>query len=247
MFGILYALFNGTMIGIAKTKESIDNDNKRFQAKEHGDLTYYGKNGERLVSNNRCVYRKTNNDGDKVLVDLYNGQVYKNYSAEERVKKEDKALRKGSTVLPVDYDENQKFNKKCRYETKVFSLNADYKDIETGRYYILAHINGIAFYMDIVTGLLVRPWDDADLSKKWGLLSVEEIMNIFNERQKEFYEIPKEQHDFMWWEKHFYLKRNGIYEIYMIDDDETIIYGKVKNEKIRKIRRKLIDEGGNNE
>lgn len=246
MFAIFYLLFNQVTFGIAKIKENIDNENSRDRAIKNGDLTYYGTNGERLVSNNKNVYRKKNN-GDDVLVDLYTGEIYKNYSEEVRKNKECKAKKQGETVVFVHYEENQEYIRSERFKAKTISITPEFRDIETRRFYISAYLNGLSFYMDIITGELIRLQDGEDTSQKWGNLSVEDIINIFNQRQKNMSQISQSSHNFMWWEQHFYLKYNG-FDTLFIDDDKNIIEGNYKRDfKVKELRNKLIKEGEQHE
>lgn len=239
MFGIFYLLFNGTMSGIAKTKQKIENKNAKERAKLNGNLTYYGENGERLVSNDRSVYRKTIN-GDDVLADLYTGEVYKNFSEEKRRKKEKMALEKGCTVIPIHYDELQDFNKKERYQLKTIMIKPECRDIDTKQFYIIVYINGLRFYMEIVTGLIVRLADNENPIKKWGDVSIEQIIDIVNERQELLGKQSKDCHNSAWWKEQFYLK--NIQNLYMVNNESVFIIGKKTDENIKKIRDELRGE-----
>jgi len=246
MFGIFYLIFNRAIFGVAKIKEEIDNEDARDRAYKNGNLTYYSTKGETLVSNNRQVYRTIVN-GDEVLKDVYNGDVYKNYSEEKRNIKEHKAKEQGKTVIPVHYEENQEYNRLQRFNAKTISIKPTYRDIKTRKFYITVRINGLGFYMDIISGELVRLQDEENMCKKWGKLSVEDIIEVFNQRQKALVNIPQEDHDFMWWEEHFYLKHVGFNTLF-IDNDKNIIEGNYKNDlRIKQIRMRLIEEGKVNE
>ena len=235
MFGIFYMLFNGTMSRVAKAKQNIENENNRERARLNGDFTYFGENGERLVSNNKSVYRKSV-DGDDVLADLYTGEVYKNFSEEKRKKKEIEELNKGNTVIMVQYDEMKEFNKKYKSQMKSVMIRPEYKDIKTGRFYIYVCINGLQFYMDIITGQIIRLADKQDVSKKLGNLSIDEIINITNERQK-LIESDLLNHNMMWLEKNYYLK--SFHDLYMVDDSKEFIIGACTDNNIVAIRNKL--------
>lgn len=239
MFAIFYTLFSASMASVEKIRKKQIYENNRDKAFQNKELTYYGDNGERLVSNDRSVYRKTVN-GEKVLADLYTGEIYKNFTKEENAVKEQKYINKGKTVIPIDYDELQKYNKTMRNLSKDYLLKPSYKDIKTDQYYIIAYINGIGFYMDIITGEIIRPYDDVDISNKWGKLSIEKIIMIFNSRQKKINMLSKDSHDSIWWDKNFYLKDN--YNILIIDDNEEIIYGKKNDKNIKKLKEKLMKE-----
>lgn len=240
MFGILYLLATSVASGVNKFRDNIDNERAREDAKRRGDITYYGKNGLTLLSNDRSVRRKYIN-GDDVLTDLHSGKVYKNFSEEQRQKKERDAETRGNTVINVNYDENQEYNRAERFKAKTISITPDYRDIRTRRFYISVCLNGLVFYMDIISGELVRLKDGTDTSNKWGNLSVEEIMNVFNKRQRELAKIPESDHDFMWWEEHFYLKHTGFNTLF-IDNDKNIIEGDYKYDPdIKRLRATLIE------
>ena len=237
MFGIFYLLFNGTMSTIAKAKRSYDYCKARDEAHKKGRLTYNGFNGKRLVSNDKSVYITTRN-GDKVLADLYTGEVYKNYTEEERKEKEMLAESRGETVILVGYNEMQEYN---RNKAKTILINPDYRDTKTRKYYVTAIVNGLIFYMDIESGHLIRLADNQDINKKWGKLSVEEIIRIVNERQDVLIKEPNYSHDFGWWKSKFYLKKTGN-DIFMVDDDGTIVEGSLFDDDIKQIRNKLLKE-----
>lgn len=236
MFGIFYMLFSGFMGTAGKVQRDVRDDNARYEARKNGQLTYHSHNGERLVSNNRNVYVGTSY-GDRVLKDLKTGYIYKNYDAEKRHEVIQKARDKGKTVISVDYDEYNRYCKYDRDKVKRMAVSPEYKDIETGRYYIDAYINGIAFYMDIITGELIRPRDGEKFSYKMGKASVEDIIRIVNKRQKELYEIPAEEYDYIWWEDHFYLHGRS-YELY-IDNNNNIVEGNRRDPQMREFIIKL--------
>ena len=237
MFGIFYLLFDRTMYGISKIRQDVENMNARDKAKKQGNITYYGENGERLVETDKSVYRKYQN-GDLVLADLYTGQVYKNYTEEKRIEKETEASDMGYTVINVSYDEIQEYNRKERYLAKSIMIRPQYRDIKTRRYYIDVCINGLVFYMDIVTGELIRLKDGQDEKKKWGILSIDEIINIVNKRQRDLYDTSSKNHPQMWWENHFYLRKSSK-EIFFINNDGSIVEGNVYDENIELIKKRI--------
>jgi hypothetical protein len=239
MLGILYLLFYGSVSGINKIRQDINNINKRYEAKQKKYLTYYGKNGERLVNNDRPVYRKTIN-GEKLLVDLYTGKIYKNFSEEERQNKENDAYKLGKTVISVSYDEIQEYNRKERFNAKSINVKPQYKDIKTRKYYLSVFVNGLTFYMDIITGKIIRLADNQNINKKWGKLSIEEIISIINKRQEEMYN-SLDKHDQFWWEDHFYLQKKGS-DIIIVDNDGSIIEGNLKDKRVQSIKKRLKEE-----
>ena len=189
MFGILYTLFGLGVNGVNKIKESVDDSNNREKAKRNGELTYYGKNGQHLVSNGRLIHRGHNHSGDEVVKDMYNGKIYVNLSEEERKKIIDKALQEGRTVVDTgSYDHSNPFYRyfKDKWWFRRYDLNVRYIDIETKKYFRRVCINGYYFYMDIETGLLVRKSDPYIDTYRTGDLSEDEIITIFNRRQLSF-------------------------------------------------------------
>lgn len=240
MFGIAYMLFSGTMTVIAKTRRGIDNIKSKNRAIRNGDLTYYGHNGERLISNDRNVYRSRNN-GDNVLVDLYTGEVYKNYSEEKRQIKEKDAINNGRTVIDVGYEELQDFNKNKKDKLKSIIVKPYYRDVSNRNYYIPVYINGLTFYMNIETGLIIRLADKCNPKNKWGNLSIEEIIETVNERQIKLFNIPTNKYDSWWWKDHFYLQ-NLNYNI-IVDNNKTIIEGNLNwDSNMKSLRNKLKEK-----
>lgn len=242
MFGLFY-MFTSAIFGTAaKIQKDARNSEARERARENGDLTYYGHNGERLVSNDKAVYRKYVN-GDKVLADLYTGQIYKNFSEEKRRESENKASCKGKTVIDVHYEELQEYNRTVKKKVKSLFLQPNYRDIKTREYYIIVFINGVKFYMNVVNGEVVRMADGEDGNERWGNLSIEEIIKIINERQRILNLEDKDKHDSWWWNEHFYLQHSAG-NILMITNDGTIVEGnRIRNQKIKEIYTRLKAKG----
>ena len=105
MFGIFYLLFSG----FAATVDKISRDNRDAESKtraiQNNNISYYSTRGHRLVSNDRPVYKKTVN-GQDVLMDMYTGQIYKNYTMERRDKAKEEALAQGKTVITPERTEH---------------------------------------------------------------------------------------------------------------------------------------------
>ena len=234
MFGLFYLITNTLFSGAAKVKQKIDYAEARERARNNNEETYYGDNGERLVSTDREVYRKYVN-GDKVLADLYTGQIYRNFSKEKRHAKEKEAEKNGKTVIDITYNEIQEYNKSTRSKAKSNLIKPQYRDIKTRDYYIMVFINGIRFYMNLIDGNIVRMADGETGEDKWGNLNIEDIINIINNRQKKLFIEPKKNHSYMWWEEHFYL-RHSSGNILVIDNNGIIFEGnRIRDEKIKNL------------
>lgn len=235
MFGVFYLLFTG----FAATVDKISRDNRDAESKmraiQNNNISYYGTRGHRLVSNDRPVYKKTIN-GQDVLIDLYNGQIYKNYTMERRDKAKEEALAQGKTVIIggnkdrySDYEKNQFWCKQC-------NIRADYRDINTDKLLIDVSVNSVWFYMDLDNGHIIRPKDNETYINKDGNLSIEEIITIFNKRQDEV-KKTSEYNDW-WWRKSKYYFKSSDYEV-IIDNDKKIHLVKIDSMEYRKLRKEL--------
>lgn len=227
VFGWLYGLFCFSAKGIGKAQRAIWDEQNRERAKQNGQDTYYGKNGEHLVSNGRSVWRKRDRNGDDVLADLYTGEVYKNYSQEKREAKVKEALENGETVLDADPKEYRK-SSNHKYHKALISLGY-YKDIKTGKLFTKVMINRIYFYMD-PDGRLVRMADRTTTDANRYNITPEEIISIVNKRREELLPLIKDK-GCMWLSNVFYLSNNRMY--YYIKDDKKL-YMKYSGSKIER-------------
>lgn len=189
MIGIIYSLFSLGVKGGNKVKENIDDTKSREEAKRNGDLTYYAKGGQHLVSNGRLIHKGRNSQGDEVIEDMYNDHVYVNLSEKKRKEIINEALKEGRTVIDKgSHDITNPFyaNFKDKWWFGRYDLNVRFIDIKTNRYFRIVCINGYDFYMDIETGLLVRKSDFCINKYKIGNLTEDEIIDLFNKRQHTF-------------------------------------------------------------
>lgn len=219
MFGWLYGLFCFSAKGIGKAQRAIWDEQNRERAKQNGQDTYYGKNGERLVSNGRSVWRKRDRNGDDVLADLYTGEVYRNYSQEKREAAVREAKANGETVLRATAKEDDVPENYNKYHKAMIQVGY-YKDIKTGKLFTRVAINGIGFYMDS-KGRLVRVEDNPRFKKNaWSKYNItpDEIISIVNQRQEELYPLINDK-DFMWLTNYFYLASSSYY---FIKDDKKL-------------------------
>lgn len=218
MFGIFYMLYSAVIGTVAKIDEGIDNNNRRYKAKAINDDTYYDhKNQLRLTANDRLVSIKTVNH-DQVIVDTFNGKIYKNISKEREDKKKEEAMKDGKTVIYITKREWGKNNYQNQLWYKAGALPR-YKDIKTGAYYINILINGLWFYMDVNTGRLIRLVDGEDLKDKKFNVSVEDIIQVFNISQEKI-KRDKRFPEQWWWVKSAFYHKNKIINI---NDDLEII------------------------
>lgn len=189
MFGILYTLFGLGVSGGNKIKKGIESDRNKERAIKSGDLTYYGRKGEHLVSNDKLIHHGYNSRGDEVIQDMRSGKVYHNITDKKRREIIDKAKNEGKTVIDKgshDYSNPFYTDFKDRWWFGRYDLNVQFIDIKTKTYFRRVCINGYYFYMDIETGLLVRKSDPYIDTYRTGDLSEDEIITIFNRRQLSF-------------------------------------------------------------
>lgn len=230
MFGILYTLFGLGAAGAGKIKQSIDDENARERSRQKGDPTYYGKNGETLVSNNRPVWTKTNKNGDRVIVDLFTGKEYINLTKETEKKKKEEAETKGNTVISITKKQWSKINNYYNSMWYKFRMFPDYKDINTDSYYTRLNINGLDFYMDINSGYIVRVADHENYKYRRGNVSIDNIIKVFNDNQDKL-KLDEEYGKISRTMDMFYCKC-GRYRFVDVSDDLRVIYTKWNNEEV---------------
>ena len=197
MFGLIYSFFCAIGAGASRIGSEVIAERERQDAKRHNYITYLDANNkERLVSNgHRAQYTKVH--GDKVVKDLKTGKIVRNLSQERRDERREEARQQGKTVILkttseirdmiygyiLEHEKFERMKKRFKWIDYVRSLS--YQDLETYRYYIEVCVNEVYFYMDVIDGHLIRITDyynDRDIYKK-GVWSVDEIIEIFNQRQ----------------------------------------------------------------
>lgn len=235
MFGIFYLLFSG----FAATVDKISRDNRDAESKtraiQNNNISYYSTRGHRLVSNDRPVYKKTVN-GQDVLMDMYTGQIYKNYTMERRDKAKEEALAQGKTVITPertehlsDYERNSFWFKECH-------IRPSYRDIYTDKLLITVPVNSVLFYMELDTGHIIRPIDNAHFENKDGNLSLDELIEAFNKRQDEYKNLPEYNHWF-WRAAKFYFDHND-YTV-LIDNNKNVHIVEFNSVEHRKLQNSL--------
>lgn len=194
LFALFYTTFVLGVKGYKGIKDSIEDNSRRGEAEKGGKEVYIGTDG---VGRNVKDGRKTmychqylngyNNKPDYVLKYVGTNEIIRNFSQEDREKTERESLQEaninGYTVHRIEEKFNDHFHDECR--------GVRYKDIKTGAVYVLRRVNGKNFYMDINTGLLVRPTDkqlafekQLELDGRFDLKhDLEEILEKFNSAQ----------------------------------------------------------------
>ena len=211
MFGIFYALFGGTMRGAAAVKKTWENEVKKEEAKRNGKLTYHGYQNElRLVENDRQVVNTFLDNGDHVIKDILNDVIYINMSKEEREKDKIKAINNNKTIVRL----GDKYTKYIFKNSLWNNINVWWiggNDVYTEHPVNIVNINGIYFYLDLITGNLLRKIDGETEEKKIGSLTSDEIINYFNSRQDNIREYEKFNNDKLWTKKYYFMeKQKGI-------------------------------------
>lgn len=192
MLGILYLLF--TSIGSLghNIRENIAESERKNEAYNSYDHTYYDKYGKRiLVENNRWIHSNIRN-GDRVLEDVTTHRIYRNFSEEERKEYEKirkkEAIENNKTVYLYQYNKDIPYSDPWKGDR--------YKDIETGKIYVIRKryvniecgIGEVLLYLDISTGKFVRKTDEQiEIDKKW----IDKLNNIDEEIYKYINRITK--------------------------------------------------------
>ena len=167
MFGWLYVLF-GISGKIGRGIKGAVHDAKAIEkANNTFGRTYYDYNGkDRYVDNGRWVH-VTSINGDRVLEDVENKEVYINYSEEIRIRKiedaKNNAIRKGSRAY-LFKTSKERVTKKDNIPFK----GDLYKDVNNDHIYAVLnrYVNNktkkgiVELYIDIDTGLFVGKTDN---------------------------------------------------------------------------------------
>lgn len=231
MFGLIYSFFCAIGAGASRIGSEVIAERERQDAKRQNHITYLDANNKtRLVSNgHRAEY--TTLHGDKVIKDLKTGKIVKNLSEEWREERRKKAKQEGKTVVIktadeirkmiaghiLDHDKYEYLKKQFKWVNYVYGIH---QDIETRRYCIEVCVNEVYFYMDVWNGHLLRMADGRSDKHKKGVWSVDEIIEIFNQRQDRI--IHKyDDNDMRRKAKEFYLQNiNHCF----IDENKRVLY-----------------------
>lgn len=203
MLGLALGAFSFLCKKIGDFKNDYESlKNRKISIREGRDtyLDYYG--AERLVSNNKYVFR--HNMGydihkDYVLEDSY-GNIIRNYSQSQRDKirkvNVELAQKNGNTVYLKPLSNNELNN--------IHSMRCIYIDFETGRELFVHGHNQYSFFRDAQTGEYVRLADSDRYRKGTDLDAANKIMQIQNEKWKN-----KSNKEKQWWLKQEMEKMNG--------------------------------------
>ena len=185
MFGLLHALFTVGVLTVDKISGVWTEVKNKEEAVRKDCKTYIDAKGkDRLVKNNRRVCYTQLDNGDYVIKDIENGKVY--YNKSEEIRKEDKkqAIKDGRTIIKT-FGNYTEYRNKNELWVRAFIKWRGYIDIKTEHPIREVRINGINFYMDLVSGELLRKSDEENEKYKIGSLSSDEIIYYFNDRQKD--------------------------------------------------------------
>ena len=141
------------------SKEGWRDGGKAIEAREAGNRWYYTSHGNYRVSDNHKVSTYTNWDTQQWMEYDYNTK--KEISLTKLIQDQITEFAKANGYpTAVEYGGRQQ----GRYNPnlpKGFLLQADlYKDVGTGRLYVVKDVRHFLFFQDIETGMLVRPTDD---------------------------------------------------------------------------------------
>ncbi len=186
IFGLIYTIIVSIGALFHIINENLENEENKEIYKHKDGMTYIDTRGRsRLLSNNELVFYTYDKNGDYVLEDI-SGNIYKNFSKEEREnelnKRIKKALDNSETTYCVDDDHHRK-DWVCKGKR--------FKDFQSGDVYVIRYIKHKYYYMDISNGMIVRKTDwqirkdeDTDKNIKTYLDDYLDI-ELFNQKQKE--------------------------------------------------------------
>ena len=231
MFSIFHGLFTLFAIGADNAITANENAQRKARAIKNGDLTYYGAKGnEYLVENDKWVWTKKNSKGEDVIADMKTGQVYYNLTEIRKKKREEELKKEGKTVRFKMYNEQDQ-----HYYGK-YRQPFGYVDIFSGIPVDQITINGVGFYIRLSDGKILRPADDYNTNNMVGKWSIDEIIEIVNQRQDEI-RPELDDHDTFWIRDKFFFKLQYVY----LDSNKRV---KVYNHFQSSTQWKYIEEDG---
>lgn len=165
LFGLLYTAFTlGTKAGMS-IKENIENENYRQEAIQRNNSIYIDSKGNACSTKDskKVMYANEylhgyNNPPDKVLKYVDTGEIIRNFSEEDRKQTEVYYYNEAKKLNRTAYRIGGKYDNYCNVGVGK-PKGYRYKDMATGAIYVVREFNGMRFYMDIKTGLLVRKTD----------------------------------------------------------------------------------------
>lgn len=235
MFGIFYGLYSCVMSITNYLRNSYNDELNKMDSIKNNSCIYKSHNGWRYTKNNRLVRKNVLDNGDEVLMDLYNNNIYINYTKEIEKRKRDEAIKNKCTVLRVDKKSLSHYREDLQHKSMSDNITPQYKDLFVDKFYIHKSINNITFYMDVINGELVRVSDQENFKNKIGSISPPDIIKIVNRRQRDIVnKFSKNDKPNYWWDKYFYL---NLYSI-IVDNDGNIIEGNLlENHMMNAVKR----------
>ena len=252
MFSIFHGLFTVFAAVANKIGNNVSDNNARDAAVKDGNLTYYSKDGVRLVSNNRLVCTKYIGN-HKCIVDLYTGKVYHDIS-EARNNKYVEEYKSDAKKRGLDTYRNIEDCRKYAPGTNGMVSTLEH-DIETGEPVIKIYINKLGYLMSLKTGKLIRidnfgekfvtenRVDSINFHKYYNFYipkTSEDVIHIFNERQEELKRNPLYNKDYKWMAEVYYIKPTLVSDhrpikIYM-DNIGRIVYDGENHDREQELR-----------
>ena len=218
MFSIFHGLFTLTALGVNRHNKTTQDEKNRMRARANGDLTYYGSRGnEYLVENNKWVWTKKASNGHDVIADMKTGQIYYDLTEMKKHKIVEERKNKGKTVRSAVSGE--RFG---TYYGKYKQIWGDI-DIETNTPVHIISVNCVSFYQELNHGMLLRPIDGESFKYKVGKHSIEEIIELFNTRQKGMkFELENHQDDRVWLSNNYFF--SSTHSIYIDNKNQFNIF-----------------------
>lgn len=218
MFSIFHGLFTIFAVSVDKHNRNVTTEENKRNAIANGNLTYRGARGnEYLVENDRWVWTKRTRTGQDVIADMKTGEIYYNLSDIKRREIIKEQTQKGKTIrYKLQGDQFSTYYGK--YKQSWHDI-----DIETNVPVHTINVNCISFYQELNNGMLLRPIDGESFKYKVGKHTVEEIVELFNKRQKEMrHELEINKDDRFWLKANYFF--DSTYSIYIDNKDQFNIF-----------------------
>lgn len=156
MFGLLYGLFCAGVAAFNGIKHTCEDVKSFKETKDEKTGTYYDRDCHtRLISNgDRAMFMRDPVTNDSVLYSLKEHKVVRNFSEEKRQEKLKQIKADGSATV-VKWDEHY-----GTLSRKDGCWGHRYYDVTSDKFVVMRRIKLYDYYMDMDTGMLIRPSDE---------------------------------------------------------------------------------------
>ena len=170
---IVFLIVKGIMKLCKKVRNNVNDSYAKCNNKAPNGLTWVDSFGKmRLTSNDHLCLYKTLSNGSKVLQDIENGNIIKNYTQDQQTDYFQESLKnakeQGKTICCVDFNTHE-------HDGRNSIVGMRYMDMRTKKKYVIRNFDSVPFYLDMETGKicdvvnekLVRGRNVQDIRNRW--------------------------------------------------------------------------------